>query len=286
MKGIVLAGGTGSRLWPMTRAVSKQLLPIYDKPMIFYPISTLMLAGIRDILVITTHQDQDQFKSLLGDGSQYGVHFSYEVQLEPKGIAQAFSIARKFLSDESCLMILGDNIFHGAGLGREISKVLPESGAHVFTYHVLDPSHYGVLKLDRHGNPESVTEKPKEFISNLALTGLYFFDAGVCDLADQVVPSQRGELEITSIISSYLAKGELSFTTLSRGSAWLDTGNPSSLSDASTYVRVMEERTGLKIGCLEEVAWKNSWLNDAELFEIAYKYGNNQYGNYLRGLSR
>ncbi len=270
----------------MTRAVSKQLLPIYDKPMIFYPISTLMLAGIRDILVITTHQDQDQFKSLLGDGSQYGVHFSYEVQLEPKGIAQAFSIARKFLSDESCLMILGDNIFHGAGLGREISKVLPESGAHVFTYHVLDPSHYGVLKLDRHGNPESVTEKPKEFISNLALTGLYFFDAGVCDLADQVVPSQRGELEITSIISSYLAKGELSFTTLSRGSAWLDTGNPSSLSDASTYVRVMEERTGLKIGCLEEVAWKNSWLNDAELFEIAYKYGNNQYGNYLRGLSR
>ena len=284
MKGIVLAGGTGSRLWPITRSISKQLLPVYDKPMIYYPISTLMLAGVQEILIITTPQDQSQFKLLLGDGSQFGVHFSYEIQIEAKGLAQAFTIGRNFLAGDSCLMILGDNIFHGAGLGREISKVLPNSGAHVFTYEVSNPSEYGVLKLLPDSDPEFVIEKPTEFVSNLAITGLYFFDEKVCDIADKVKPSQRGELEITSIISSYLNAGELGYTTLSRGSAWLDTGNPNSLSDACTYVRVIEERTGLKIACLEEIALRNSWLNEVEVLKIATQYGNSQYGKYLLGL--
>jgi glucose-1-phosphate thymidylyltransferase len=252
--------------------------------MIYYPISTLMLAGVRDILIITTPQDQTQFKALLGDGSQFGIEFSYEIQGEPKGLAQAFSIGRKFLNGNSCLMILGDNIFHGAGLGREISRVLPKSGAHVFTYEVSNPSEYGVLKLFPDGTPEFVIEKPTNFVSNLAITGLYFFDERVCEIADKVVPSQRGELEITSIISCYLEKRELGFTALSRGAAWLDTGNPNSLSDASTYVRVIEERTGLKVGCLEEIAWRNSWLDDSEVLKIAKQYGNNQYGKYLLGL--
>lgn len=284
MRGIVLAGGTGSRLWPITRSVSKQLLPVYDKPMIYYPISTLMLAGIREILIITTADDQNQFKMLLGDGSDFGIQIKYEIQHEPKGLAQALSIGRKFLLDDSCLMILGDNIFHGAGLGREISKVLPQRGAHIFTYEVSNPSDYGVLKLGPEGNAESVTEKPVNFVSNLAVTGLYFFDSYASDFADQVSPSERGELEITSVISEYLNRGELGYTTLSRGSAWLDTGKPESLHDAASYVRVIEERTGLKIGCIEEIAWRNGWLTDADLVRISHKYGNSQYGKYLSGL--
>jgi glucose-1-phosphate thymidylyltransferase len=284
MKGIVLAGGTGSRLWPITRSVSKQLLPVYDKPMIYYPISTLMLAGVHEILIITTANDQNQFKLLLGDGSDFGIQIKYEIQHEPKGLAQALSIGREFLKGDSCLMILGDNIFHGAGLGREISKVLPQNGAHVFTYEVSNPSDYGVLKLGPEGKPESVTEKPKSFISNLAVTGLYFFDSRASDFADQVSPSQRGELEITSVISEYLNRSELGYTTLSRGSAWLDTGKPESLHDAASYVRVIEERTGLKIGCVEEIAWRNWWLTDSNLAKISDKYGNSQYGKYLSGL--
>jgi glucose-1-phosphate thymidylyltransferase len=284
MKGIVLAGGTGSRLWPITRSVSKQLLPVYDKPMIFYPISTLMLAGIREILIITTPHDLEAFKELLGDGSELGVSFEYETQLEPKGLAQAFTIGERFLAGHSCLMILGDNIFHGSGLGRDVINALPVRGAHIFTYEVSNPAEYGVLKLDSNGKAVSVTEKPDHFISNLAVTGMYFFDSRVVEFANQVSPSLRGELEITSIISEYLDLGELSFTTLSRGSVWLDTGNPASLHDAASYVRVIEDRTGLKIGCLEEIAWRNSWLSDKDLINIAEKYGSSQYGKYLRGL--
>jgi glucose-1-phosphate thymidylyltransferase len=284
MKGIVLAGGTGSRLWPITRSVSKQLLPVYDKPMIYYPISTLMLAGIREILIITTAEDQNQFNLLLGDGSDFGIQIKYEIQHEPKGLAQALSIGRNFLEGESCMMILGDNIFHGAGLGREISKVLPQNGAHIFTYEVSNPSDYGVLRLGPEGKPESVTEKPKVYVSNLAVTGLYFFDSRASDIADQVTPSERGELEITSVISEYLIRGELGFTTLSRGSAWLDTGKPESLHDAASYVRVIEDRTGLKIGCVEEIAWRNGWLTDENLAKISDKFGNSQYGKYLNGL--
>jgi glucose-1-phosphate thymidylyltransferase len=284
MKGIVLAGGTGSRLWPITKGLSKQLLPIYDKPMIFYPISTLMLAGVREILIITTPQDQIQFKKLLGDGSQFGVFFSYEIQPEPKGLAQALVIGEDFLGGESCLMILGDNIFHGAGLGREIARVLPNRGAHVFTYEVPNPNEFGVLEIAVDGKPMNVTEKPKEFVSNLAVTGLYFFDQRVPEFAKKVSPSLRGELEITSVISFYLQEKTLTYTKLSRGSVWLDTGNPGTLSDASMYVRVIEERTGFKIGCLEEIAWKNKWLSDSELVDISKLYGNNQYGEYLRGL--
>jgi glucose-1-phosphate thymidylyltransferase len=284
MKGIVLAGGTGSRLWPITRSVSKQLLPVYDKPMIFYPISTLLLAGIREILIITTPHDLDAFKELLGDGSELGISFEYETQPEPKGLAQAFTLGETFLAGDSCLMILGDNIFHGSGLGRDVANVLPAKGAHIFTYEVSNPSEYGVLKLGGNGKPESVTEKPEHFVSDLAVTGMYFFDSRVVDFANRVSPSLRGELEITSIISEYLELGELSFTTLSRGSVWLDTGNTASLHDAASYVRVIEDRTGLKIGCLEEIAWRNSWLTDKDLLDISEKYGSSQYGKYLRGL--
>jgi glucose-1-phosphate thymidylyltransferase len=284
MKGIVLAGGTGSRLWPLTKSVSKQLLPIYDKPMIYYPLSTLMLAGIREILIITTPHDQKAFQELLGDGSKLGVSFSYETQPEPKGLAQAFVIGETFLSGDSCMMILGDNIFHGAGLGRDIVRDLPNSGAHIFTYEVSNPSDYGILKLDKNGKPVSITEKPVEFISNLAVTGVYFFDGKVSEISKKVQPSKRGEMEITSVIDYYLKSGSLSFTSLSRGSAWLDTGNANSLSDAATYVRIIEERTGLKIGCIEEIAWRNEWIEPVQLQKIASELGNNSYADYLRSL--
>ena len=284
MKGIVLAGGTGSRLWPITRSVSKQLLPVYDKPMIYYPISTLMLAGIREILLITTPHDQLQFKELLGDGSDFGVTFQYATQPEPKGLAQAFTIGEEFLAGDSCLMILGDNIFHGAGLGRNISQVIPNSGAHIFTYEVSNPSEYGILKVSASGKPLSVIEKPTEFISNLAVTGIYFFDGKVSEISKGVQLSKRGEFEITSIINEYLIRDELSVTNLSRGTAWLDTGNPKALQDASTYIRVIEERTGLIVGCLEEIALEKKWITREHLKGIISKYGNGSYGNYLRGL--
>lgn len=284
MKGIVLAGGTGSRLWPITRTVSKQLLPVYDKPMIYYPISTLMLAGIREILIITTPQEEWQFKQLLGDGSQLGVSFTFATQSEPKGLAEAFTIGEKFLAQESCLMILGDNIFHGAGLGREIVRELPNSGAHIFTYEVTNPSDYGVLEITSEGTPLRVTEKPKEFVSNLAITGLYFFDAEVSKAARDIQPSARGELEITSLIEHYLNARKLTVTQLSRGAAWLDTGNPNALNDAANYIRVIEERTGLKIGCIEEVAIKNNWADIPQLIK-KFEFPTNDYSRYVLKLA-
>ena len=284
MKGIVLAGGTGSRLWPMTRSISKQLLPVYDKPMIYYPISTLMLAGIREILVITTPHDQSQFIELLGDGSKFGVSFQYATQPEPRGLAQAVTIGESFLAGDSCIMILGDNIFHGAGLGRDILHNLPDSGAHIFTYEVSNPSDYGILEVDWEGQPLSITEKPTHFISNLAVTGIYYFDEKVVDVSKNVLPSKRGELEITSVIDHYLRSGSLTYTRLSRGSTWLDTGNPDSLSDASAYVRIIEDRTGLKIACLEEVAYYQGWINSSQLTSRIEEYRANSYAKYLQRL--
>jgi glucose-1-phosphate thymidylyltransferase len=284
MKGIVLAGGTGSRLWPITRSISKQLLPVYDKPMIYYPISTLMLAGIREILIITTPHDQSQFQELLGDGSELGVSFQYATQPEPKGLAQAFTIGEEFLSGESCLMILGDNIFHGAGLGRDIVRELPTSGAHIFTYEVSNPSDYGILEVSPEEKPISITEKPTQFISNLAVTGVYFFDGKVAEVAKNVQPSKRGELEITSVIDHYLKSGLLTFTRLSRGSAWLDTGNPDSLNDAAAYVRIIEDRTGLKIACLEEIAFNQGWITQNQMTSRITQYKMNSYAKYLQRL--
>ena len=286
MKGIVLAGGTGSRLWPITRSISKQLLPVYDKPMIYYPISTLMLAGIREILIITTPHDQSQFKELLGDGSDFGVSFQYAQQPEPKGLAQAFTIGEEFLAGDSCLMILGDNIFHGAGLGQDLINHLPNSGAHIFTYEVTNPSDYGILEVDQNGHPVAITEKPVEPKSNLAVTGIYFFDRNVSAVAKGVEPSKRGELEITSVIDHYLKAGSLTFTRISRGSAWLDTGNPDSLNDAALYVKIIEDRTGLKIACLEEIAWTNGWIDSNQLHQLATRLQKNSYSKYLNGLIR
>jgi glucose-1-phosphate thymidylyltransferase len=280
MKGIVLAGGSGSRLWPITKSVSKQLLPIYDKPMIYYPISTLMLAGIREILLITTPNDQNAFQNVLGDGSDLGVKFSYEIQSQPNGLAEAFIIGENFLAGDSCLMVLGDNIFHGAGLGQELVNSLPESGAHIFTYEVSNPSSYGILEIDENGCPVGVFEKPIDPKSNLAITGLYFFDSRVCDIARKVEPSQRGEVEITSIISSYMEQGHLGFTRLSRGTAWLDTGSPNSLQDAASYIRIIEERTGLKVGCIEEIAFRKKWITESELMAHGKKNSPN-YASYL-----
>jgi glucose-1-phosphate thymidylyltransferase len=281
MKGIVLAGGTGSRLWPATKVVSKQLLPVYDKPMVYYPISTLMLAGIKEILIITTPHDLNSFRNLLGDGKNFGVDFQYIVQPKPEGLAQAFIIAEDFLAGESSLMILGDNIFHGAGLGYELRNVFPQSGSHIFTYEVSNPSEYGVLSINKENSPIGITEKPREFISNFAVTGLYFFDGSAPTFAKTLVPSKRGELEITSLIEIYLKMGKLSFTKLSRGTAWLDTGSANSLSDAATYIRVIEERTGLKIACLEEIAFRNNWIGKNELDTIIQNYRGNSYGKYL-----
>jgi glucose-1-phosphate thymidylyltransferase len=281
MKGIVLAGGTGSRLWPMTRSVSKQLLPIYDKPMVYYPISTLMLAGIREILIITTPHDQSQFKELLGDGSELGVSFEYATQPEPKGLAQAFVIGEEFLSGQACLMILGDNIFHGAGLGRDVVRELPSSGAHIFTYEVSNPSDYGILEVSSSGVPISITEKPNEYITNMAVTGLYYFDGTVAEIAKKVTPSARGEMEITSVIDHYLQSGSLTFTQLSRGSAWLDTGNPNSLNDAAAYVRIIEDRTGLKIACLEEIALENKWIDSSVILKSLEGKKDSSYFKYV-----
>jgi glucose-1-phosphate thymidylyltransferase len=284
MKGIVLAGGTGARLWPITRSVSKQLLPVYDKPMIYYPISTLMLAGIREILIITTPHDQSQFKELLGDGSDFGVSFQYAQQPEPKGLAQAFTIGEEFLAGDSCLMILGDNIFHGTGLGRDLIHELPSSGAHIFTYEVSNPRDYGILEVAQNEKPISITEKPSKYISNMAVTGLYFLDGKVSSIAKEVQPSSRGEFEITSVIENYLKAGNLSFTQLSRGSAWLDTGNPDSLNDAATYVKIIEDRTGLKIACLEEIAFAQGWITPEKIQSRIELYKMNSYAKYLQRL--
>jgi glucose-1-phosphate thymidylyltransferase len=284
MKGIVLAGGTGSRLWPVTRSVSKQLLPVYDKPMIYYPISTLMMAGIREILIITTPQDKPSFQQLLGNGGNLGIKFEFAVQEKPEGLAQSFLIGREFLNGSDVVLILGDNIFHGSGLGHELRDTFPNSGAHIFTYNVTNPSDYGVLTIDNNGVPFSIDEKPINPKSNMAVTGLYYFDKQVTDIAKNIKPSLRGELEITSVIEHYLKSSQLTFTQLSRGVAWLDTGNPNSLSDASNYVRVIEHRTGLRIGCLEEIAFTNGWINSEKVLAVADSYGSSEYGRYLKKL--
>lgn len=284
MKGIVLAGGTGSRLWPVTKVVSKQLLPIYDKPMIYYPLSTLMLCGIRDILVITTEGDIANYEELLGDGHRFGINITYAIQKKPEGLAQAFIIGESFIGNENIAMILGDNIFHGIGLGNGLKSLFSENGARVFTYQVSNPSDYGILNLDISGQPISIEEKPKVTASNTAVTGLYFFDNQVTNIAKKVKPSARGELEITSIIDVYLKRGELKVTQLSRGSVWLDTGNPNALHDAASYVQVIEERTGLKIACLEEIAFKNGWLEKQDILKICEQNQSSPYYKYVRDM--
>jgi len=284
MKGIVLAGGTGSRLWPITFGASKQLLPIYDKPLIHYPISTLMLAGIREILVITTQQDQDSFKRLLGDGSRIAVKFDYAVQAKPEGLAQAFLIGENFLKQEKCALVLGDNIFHGEGLGTQLSALRNVNGANIFAYKVSDPERYGVVEFDNQGKAISIEEKPKRPKSPYAVPGLYFYDENVVELAKQVKPSDRGELEITSINELYLQQGLLNVTLLERGTAWLDTGTFESMNAAANFIQIIEERQGMKVSCLEEVSWRMGWISDEQLLTLAGEYKSSTYASYLKGL--
>ena len=284
MKGIVLAGGSGSRLWPITRGTSKQLLPIYDKPLIHYPIATLMLAGIREILIITTREDQESFMRLLGDGSEIGIILRYEVQAKPEGLAQAFIIGESFINKENVALILGDNIFHGSGLGTQLEMYQNISGAQIFAYKVTDPNRYGIVEFDTLGKVISIEEKPKMPKSSFAIPGLYFYDSDVVDIAQGVVPSTRGELEITSINQAYLKEGRLDTKVLERGTVWLDTGTPESLFAAASYVRVIEERQGLKIACLEEIAWNRGWISNKEMIQLANNYGSSPYGTYLSNL--
>jgi len=284
MKGIVLAGGTGSRLWPITWGVSKQLLHVYDKPLIHYPISTLMLAGIREILVITTPQDQESFIRLLGDGERYGVSFSFLTQESPDGLAQAFLIGERFIGRDSCALVLGDNIFYGDGLGTQLKEILNVDGAHIFAYKVKDPERYGVVEFNKDGKVSSVEEKPKTPKSSFAIPGLYFYDNQVVEIAKSVKPSARGELEITSVNQAYLNLGKLRTTVLARGTAWLDTGTFESLNSASSFIQIIEERQGQKVSCLEEVAWRNGWISDSELAARADAYKSSPFAAYLRGL--
>lgn len=286
MRGIILAGGTGSRLWPITRGVSKQLLPVYDKPMIHYPLSTLMAAGLQEVLIITTPEDSEAFSRLLGDGSAWGMSISYAVQPRPEGLAQAFLIAEDFLGGEGAALILGDNLFYGPRLGRHLSKMTEVAGGHVFAYEVANPSEYGVVEFDNEGTALSIEEKPAMPKSNFAVPGLYFYDSRVVEVAKLITPSARGELEITAVNDHYLKSGELSVTVLERGTAWLDTGTFKSLQDAGEFVRVMEDRTGTKVGCVEEIAWRNGWITDAQLSELASTLSKSGYGEYLARLVR
>jgi glucose-1-phosphate thymidylyltransferase len=284
VRGIVLAGGTGSRLWPITRAVSKQLMPVFDKPMIYYPLSTLVMAGIQDILVITTPEDQDQFKRLLDDGSQWGLHIEYAVQPRPEGIAQAFLIGDDFLAGDSVALILGDNIFHGTGLGRQLQADTKVAGGRVFAYPVADPQAYGVVEFGPDGRVLSIEEKPARPRSRYAVPGLYFYDNEVVAISRALRPSARGELEITAVNEAYLRRGQLHVTVLDRGTVWLDTGTFGSLVQASEYVRVIEERQGFKVGCVEEAAWRAGFIDDDQLRELAGPLARSGYGGYLLSL--
>ena len=285
MKGIVLAGGSGTRLYPITKGISKQLIPIFDKPMVYYPISVLMLAGIREILIISTPQDLPGFRRLLGDGSDYGVHFEYAEQPSPDGLAQAFIIGEKFIGDDSVCLVLGDNIFHGAGftgmLKEAVRAAEQDHKATVFGYWVNDPERYGVAEFDREGNCLSIEEKPAKPRSNYAVVGLYFYPNKVVSVARQIKPSARGEYEITTVNQRFLEDGELKVQTLGRGFAWLDTGTHDSLSEASTYIEVLEKRQGLKVGCLEGIAFRKGWIDENRMRELAQPMIKNQYGQYL-----
>jgi len=284
MKGIVLAGGTGSRLWPITKGVSKQLLPVYDKPLIHYPLGTLFQAGIREILIITTPEDLPAFKRLLGDGSQYGVSFEFATQEKPNGLAEAFIIGEEFIDNQNSALILGDNIFHGVGLGQQLETIESSHGATIFAYKVSDPERYGVVDFSPDGKVLSIEEKPSKPKSQYAVPGLYFYDKTVVEIAKGIKPSSRGELEITAINDHYLREGKLTTKILERGTTWLDTGTIETLHAASSYVQIIEERQGSKISCLEEIAWRNKWISTDRLIRISEEYASNPYGIYLRSL--
>lgn len=287
MKGIILAGGSGTRLYPITKGVSKQLLPVYDKPMIYYPLSVLMLAGIRDILIITTPEDQSSFQRLLGDGSDFGINISYAVQKRPDGLAQAFIIGEQFIGSDRVCLVLGDNIFYGQGFSPKLKQAVSrESGATVFGYEVKDPERFGVVEFDKNHKAISIEEKPSNPKSSFAVTGLYFYDNDVIDIAKSIRPSVRGELEITCVNREYLTRGQLNVELLGRGFAWLDTGTYDSLNDAAQFVQTIEHRQGFKIACLEEIAYNSGWLSEIRLKEIASSMSKNSYGQYLSSLIR
>jgi glucose-1-phosphate thymidylyltransferase len=284
VRGILLAGGTGSRLWPITRAVSKQLMPVFDKPMIYYPLSTLVMAGIREIMVVTTPEDQAQFQRLLGDGGQWGLSLCYAAQARPEGIAQAFLIGADFIGDDPVALILGDNIFHGVGLGRQLAEHTAVVGGRIFAYPVANPREYGVVEFDAGGRVLSIEEKPALPKSSYVVPGLYFYDSSVVEIAGKLTPSARGELEITAVNEEYRLRGQLHVSVLDRGTAWLDTGTFASLVQAAEFVRVIEERQGLKIGCVEEAAWGAGFIADEQLAELATPLLKSGYGEYLRRL--
>ena len=286
MKGIILAGGTGSRLHPITQGISKQLTPVYDKPMIYYPLSTLMLAGIRDVLIITTPADQEQFQRLLGDGSRFGINLEYKVQPSPDGLAQAFILGADFIGNDPVALVLGDNIFYGPGLGTQLATYEQKDGATVFAYQVADPRAYGVVEFDEDFNALSIEEKPENPKSDYAIPGLYFYDSKVVEYARQIKPSPRGELEITDLNRVYLEQGKLKVEVLPRGTAWLDTGTFDSLADATNFIRTVQSRQGLSVGCPEEIAWRHGWLSDEQLRDIATPLVKSGYGSYLLGLLR